>query len=124
MPLGRQFNRTWAIYIDNFGNAYKIETLAYLAEAGGLETYDREKHGDLPQNHRKRLQERHLKVTSVKPSEHTGKYEYANLVVLAENPLWTGEIGQRLIVGVTVTFLDKCQVFIHNKCQVQPCFLG
>lgn len=94
--LGSHLDKHGYVYIDDFGRKYIYTFAEYIGDAGGL----KRAYPDPPTarfGQQLGLHTRYLRVRSVE--KINGKRDYANIPVNVDNPLWTGELGQRLKVG-------------------------
>lgn len=84
------------LYIDDFGRTFMFPFTDYIGDAGGLKRAYPDPPPGVIRAHtgfRTRL----LKLRSTKPVN--GKKVYKEIPVNVDNPLWTGNLGQIVMVG-------------------------
>ena len=107
------YSRKHFIYIDDFGRKVAVALNDYIGEAGGLTTHPSHDPSVMPDY--VGLQKRHVRVRSLSPQEH-GKKVYKDIPVNVTSPLWTGNIGQRLVVdNIPMEVIDKLEEREHGR---------
>lgn len=84
------------LYTDDFGRIYMIPFTDYIGDAGGLKRAYPDPPPGVKGGH-KGLHTRRLKLRSTKPVN--GKKIYKEIPCNTDNPLWTGNLGQIVMVG-------------------------
>ncbi|HIA54781.1 MAG TPA: hypothetical protein EYN91_22305 [Candidatus Melainabacteria bacterium] len=95
--LATSWERILYIYIDDFGHPTQLVSNDYIGDAGGLKRATSE---DLPtaKSQHKGFRNRYVQVRSLQPIQ--GRKNYTEIPVNTDNPLWTGNLGQIVKVGL------------------------
>jgi len=94
--LVNSWERILFVYIDDFGRPTQLLTNDYIGDAGRLKRAE-ENDYITAKNQHKGFRNRYIQVRSL--DQINGKRAYASIPVNTDNPLWTGNLGQRLKVG-------------------------
>ena len=94
-PL-RLWSRLLYRYTDDFGRQYRLRLNDYIGDAAGLERVDDAVTEGL-RGLGPGLHARYVRVRGLQPNSD-GRRDYRDLPVQVSSPLWTGPIGQIVIV--------------------------
>lgn len=97
MVLATSWERIIFVYIDDFGRPTQLLTNDYIGDAGGLKRASGNDYSIAKPQH-KGFRNRYVQARSLQPVN--GKKAYVEIPVNEDNPLWTGNLGQIVKVGL------------------------
>ncbi len=97
MVLATSWERIIFVYIDDFGRPTQLFTNDYIGDAGGLKRAAGDDYSTAKPQH-KGFRNRYVQARSLQPVN--GKKAYVEIPVNIDNPLWTGNLGQIVKVGL------------------------
>ncbi len=83
-------------YVDDFGREFYIVLNGYIGQAGGLIQFTDALEGLTWMSGT--IHPRHIRIRCLEP-ESNGKKHYKDIPVLKTNPLWTGRLGQEVVIA-------------------------